>query len=301
MIETPMIKEPMIARVFHLKNTYMSQKSETVSAPYSVFGYFDGLSMEVYREKDGSLQDAFKDTHLTERGAQEDCDYFDIVGLRRGEKKDSEFWNTRREPYIFVSCLRFEKAASQLEAMMDELENEYRAVTYTTLDNSDLVVCTRTDTYKEGYLRAERYYEVLKKHDPDNELRKGFSFMTVSQALLDAIARKRTEQPGAEQEERAEEELALLKKELFFCSLKGVVANWDRVDGFQRELCSALGVPVKRYGMLGSEDVAFLMTVDSKEFLKQFCTGGLLTHGNPVYKAALLNIKSDILVLERER
>ena len=125
--------------------------------------------------------------------------------------------------------------------------------------------------------------------------------MTVSQALLDAIARKRTEQPGAEQEERAEEELALLKKELFFCSLKGVVANWDRVDGFQRELCSALGVPVKRYGMLGSEDVAFLMTVDSKEFLKQFCTGGLLTHGNPVYKAALLNIKSDILVLERER
>ena len=286
-------------RLFRFKNNYITKEIDMVSADYSVFGYFDGLSMQVYQDEIEILN-AFNDDCLIAEKDQEPyemCDYFDIVVIHSEETADRMFWKKGGNPYIFISCIRFQHVSSELDTIIKEIETKYNAICYTTIDNSDLVVCIRTTTYAEGYRNIERYPKIIQKFDPKNRLQKGFSLMVISQVVLDMLSGSGLDRWKKNDLEAAGVEVGLLKREQLTCLLRGVIFNWDELKKFKSELKRRLNVDIRFQGILGSEDIVFaLHTIDSLEFLRLFGYRMLLTHGNDIYKSVFYNIRTEILM-----
>ncbi|MCD7717137.1 MAG: hypothetical protein LUI39_11915 [Lachnospiraceae bacterium] len=291
-----------MVRLFNFKNNFLSDIPQPVSADYSVFGYYDGLSMKTY-EKEKEILEIFNDSlvsELTKKEPPEKCDYYSIVGFCQ-EASDEDFWKKGGKPYIFISCLRILKKIGDLNPFMEKLNAEHDAVFYTTVDSSDLVVCIRTSTYEEGYRTIESYPKMMK--DSGNKLQKGYSVFLIFQPVLDILS----EDPVAIKEwekedlDAARKEIGWLRDEELECSIRCVVKDWANFCPFVDELKRFCQTEPEVFGVLGSEDVILrLSSVNSRKVLALFGRNSILTHGNDFYSAALYNARTEILV-RRER
>lgn len=283
-------------RIFEFKNSYIGKNSQSVSAEYNVFGYFDGLTMRTF-------QDDYMDDFCMEyqpfelKRLDEKCDYFDIVGFCENEDSDKKFWKKGQDPYIFISCVRLKKPSVKIDALISEMKSEYGGIGYTSVDNSDFVFCIRRETYREGYVCLVEYFNRVREVDETNNIEKIFSVVAVSQVLLDVLAGKGRERWNEDDIKNAGQEFALLDdEEIISCSLRGVIKDMEKVKNFVNLLEKHLQIRIPSYDIVGSEDVVLgLPKVSSKAFLKLYGYMGLLTHDNPVYTDAFYNIRTDIL------
>ena len=281
-----------MVRIFVFKNTYICENMEKINADYSAFGYFDGLSMEVYQDNKFPIS-------VSDFGSNEQCDHYCIAAFRKDSKTDADFWKAGNEPYIFISFLRLSKASNKLSKIVDEIENNNNAVCYHTLDNSDLLVCIRRKRYSEGYFDINSYYDAIQKIDPGNSLQKGFSVMVISQAVLNQLANE-AELKSSKMSEEAAVELTVIGEEIISCSLRGIIRKWDEFSAFMNELKLLLNsqdVTIKEYGVLGSDDLIIEIDhVSANKFFRLFGDGMLLTHGNSIYRNAFYNLKTEIFM-----
>lgn len=167
-------------RLFQFKNNFLSESKKKLEAEYSVIGYFDGLDMKTDKEMEvGEKNRILSDPSYAfiEKNPDEMCDYFNIVGLR--EKDDTKFWEMQEEALVFISCIRFVKKSNNLSKIIENIEKTYNAICFTTLDNSDLIICLRTKSYIKGHEAIENYHMVIQTCDPENNLQKGFSVLGI--------------------------------------------------------------------------------------------------------------------------
>lgn len=290
-----------MTRLFKFMNNFLSDEMQSVPADYGVFGYFDGLSMEVYKDEDEEeLLKVFSDPFLA--GISDEklfapCDYYNLLGIYQGES-DAGFWEKGRSPFIFVSCLRLAKRTDALHCIVEKLEKTYEAVCYTTIDSGDLIVCIRTKSYAEGYRHIEEYRSIVRDSDPDNYLQKGFSFCLVSQAVLDVLAECASGIWSSDEINLAQQEIALIDQEGLNCSFYCIVKDWDKINIFCDELQKRTGIKTEIYGILGSEDARLEMCgIGNKKLLSLFGRDQILTHGNAsFYKPAFYNVRTEIMV-----
>lgn len=279
-------------RVFRFKNSFMSEKPESVPATYSVFGRYDGMDMEVYQQiEDEKLSEIFGDPlHLIydANKMSEMYDEFSVIGFR--DKDDAYFWEQGGKPYIFISCIQLKEKSRKLEEIKSRLEEEVDAVCYTSFDSSDLIICIRTANYKLGYNTIIRYDQEIKHVDEHNGLKKVVSEFCIWQDVLDGISRDTVS-------EKAQDEIREMEEETISCILRLTVQDQTEFDSFKEKLKETLGHPfIDIYGVLGSEDIViYIKNILSKKLLALYGKNRLLTHSCESYQKALFNISTEIL------
>lgn len=265
-------------RLFEFKNSFMRKNAKAVPAKYSSIGYFDGLDMTKFEDEEMILSEPIRIDQLE----NQECDFFSMTGMR--EKENDDFWNESLKPYLFVSFLRLEKASKNLESIVAEIERQFNACCYYTIDSSDLIICLKTNSYAEGYRNIEKGYRnvISGLEKKENEIKKIYSIVSLEQHILDNIK----ENPSG------------ITDEKISCYLSCVVKNWDKVNEFKEALKTALHTEkAKRYGILGSDDVVIeLKDIKILDLLALFGNSELLVHDNDKYKVAFHNIKTQILV-----
>lgn len=271
-------------KIFQFKNSFLSEENKRVQAQYSSVGYFDGLDIKTESDKAGSsiLSSPAKIQFLD--GFYESCDYFSIVGIRKDEIKDTNFWNEKQNPFLFVTCLRLKKRSNELEALVDEIEEAYNAICYYTFDSSDLIICLKTSSYIEGYHIIEKEYVDLAEKYKNNKVQKLFSVLSVEQKILDELP---------------EETESIMEEETLSCILRCVVKNWSQVKNFVDELKKECAC--EEFGILGSDDMIIVIkNITTKKLFELYGDSKLLTHNNESYKKAFYNIRTEILVNRTE-
>ena len=274
-------------RLFQFKNTFLSENSEMLAAEYSVIGYFDGLDMKTDsdmnpQEKNRLLSDPLQNV-LLKNESFEMCDYFNIVGMR--QESDQNFWNITDKSYIFISCIRLKKKAKKIKEIIAAIENKYVAVCYTTLDSSDLVICSKSSSYEEGYRAVEKYHSIVTHYESQNGIQKGFSVLAIRQRVLDDLLNGETKG---------------IEDELLCIILRGVINDWNCINKFISNLKNRLGIADKEqsckvYGVLGSEDIMIVLKdIHSINWFGLYAKNALMTH--PAYQDAFYNVRTEIIL-----
>lgn len=265
-------------RLFQFKNNFLSQNARMVSAEYSSIGYFDGLDTRIVLDQEA--QDILSLPTQVQYQSDDNCDYYNIVGIRREE--DECFWKEKEGTFLFISCLRFKKCSEKLDEIVAQIENKYCACCYYTFDSSDLVVCMKSDSYIKAYQAIEKYPDLIAECDPGNGIQKSFSILSVRQEILDMLPE--------EDNNMEDEEVSVI--------LRCVIKDRTAVKDFKEQLDKEVGIAEsKKYGILGSDDMLIVLeSVNIKHLFKQYKQNGLLTHSNRLYKKAFYNIRTEILV-----
>lgn len=284
-----------MVRIFHLKNNYFSNEIEMVSADYSVLGYFDGLSMEAHYEKGKNAIDYLM---IEEKNnPYEQCDYFDIVGFRDDEKYDRSFWEKGKNPYIFISCIRFSQLSSISEEIIKKIEITYDAICYTTIDSNDLIICRRTKSFADGYEKIESYENMFQIIDERNKIQKVFSIIAISQVVLDILSGCELERWSEKDKEMGRTEKSNLLEEDVSCQIRCVIKDRESMKEFVDDLEKELGTCCSVQGILGSDDyILHINGIKMTDLLALYGYNRLLTHGNINYKKAFYNVQTEILI-----
>ena len=274
-------------RMFQFKNTFLCENPEKIDAEYCVIGYFDGLDMRT--EFNMNSQDACKllsdplQYEFVKDDTQEMCDYFNIIGLRKGS--DQDFWDVSDMPYIFISCIRLKNKTEKIQEIISKIEQKYQAVCYTTLDSSDLIICLKTTSYVAGYRAVEDYHNTVIESDPGNGIQKGFSVLALKQKVLNSISKS---------------EKSIIQDESLCVILRGVIKKWERINEFIDNIKKSVSnngnkLFCEAYGVLGSEDIMIVLKdVPSISWLSLYAENALMTH--TAYKDAFYNIRTEIIV-----
>lgn len=279
-------------RTFRFKNSFLSEKIEPVSAEYSVFGPYDGLDMTVYYDFEnddswGSLGDTSRMV-LKEESVYEKCDIYPFIGMRG--KDDKIFWEKGGEPYIFISSIRLCRKSDILEKVISNLEDTFNAVCYTSFDSNDLIICIRRSSYAGGYSAINMFENEIRRCDPYNGIKKGFTVFCICQEVLDGIA-------GISVSKEAEEEISRIVDEPGITSiLYGIIKDKTELPRFLSEIEKSLcGVSTDIYGILGREDIAIkLKNFHFKDYLRLYGNEQLLTHADSLYRKIFYNVRTEI-------
>lgn len=270
-------------RKLQFQTNVLGENIDMVPTEYSVLGYYDGLAIEAVPEGASYERLGFG------RGKKELYNSLDIIGLR--QESDEAFWRKGREPYIFITCLRFKKKAPKIKEIIGKIESKYKtAVCYLTVDSSDLVVCLRSRSYLEGYRCVAQYYKLIEPLILGNEVQASFSAVAIWQEVLDGLACR-------DVSDKAKAERAQIKREKLSVLLRANVRDWEMFAEYLSKLKKETGkCKPKTGGILGSEDaIIVLKGIESLDFLKLFAWKGLLTHNNTLYKEALFNVQTEIM------
>lgn len=290
-------------RRFKFYNNIIGENVSMVPTEYCVWGYYDGVQIDLYnslKEINNTPDSNLMHTHTKEL-KNEIYEIYELTGFRN--EPDNFFWEKPEFPYIFLSCLRFKKKSSNLEAIINCFEND-GMICYCTLDNSDLIICYRTSSFRYGMNIVKKYNERVQLLEPNNGVNISFSTLIIAQNFLEELYYlvKKTDHTESDQI------LAALKKKFYFESeefsvlLRLNVKDFGSLNKFNKKLQMCFpNIKIDRFLLLGNTDAAFfLKKVNSILFLCQFSKYGFLVHSNDIYREAVYNVQSEILIQEGE-
>lgn len=256
-----------------------------IDSEYSVIGYYDGLDMKTFQDDESEYLNVLSDpgiTMLQEIDAEHVYECYNIVGIRNKCDLINEeaFWKNESLPFVFISSVRLKDMPSDLDELIDRIESEMNSLCYVSLDSSDLIICSRTNCYSEGYLSIEQHWKLIEQ--TGNQVQKCFTNLVIKQDTLETIHM---------------DNLAI-KEENVCCILSGVIRSWNNIDSFLDELKrQSNGAAWKQFGTLGSDDIVIKTeSISISKLLAMYKKSGLLVHDNPIYRAAFVNIRTEILV-----
>lgn len=273
-------------RLFSFRNSLLAESTNTVPAEYSAFGYFDGLQMKTWENEEQVNYTSLK------LPLEINCNSYDILGIR--EDADEKFWEKGLNPFIFISLLRLKNKSQDLHKVAQKIEHEFEAVVYYSIESGDLIVCTRTSRFRDGYNNISRYHKIIEE-DSQNILQVEFSVLVVWQKVLDGLVQEKSDTS-------IKKEISRIEEEKLSAFLRVNVKDWGGFDEFCGKLKSKVNNECEAYKgeifLLGSEDVVIeIENLDSREFLKLYANNGLLTHGNMDYQKGIYNILTEIYLM----
>ncbi len=277
-------------RLFQFKNNFLRENTNQLEAEYSTIGYFDGLDMQVFDDSIDKELEILSDTYNNllyvdgdTNKILEACDYFNVAGMCRNGKRDSEFWCNSSESLFFVSFLRLAKRSRELGHIIEVIQKDPNCICYTTYDSSDLVVCIRMNKYTHGCDILKHFYDTIENSkDEGNRLQKSFSVFAIKQTVLNEISNQ----------------CDWLIDEKVDCFFRGIVNDRKKVDEFYEELVRECGIAEHcLYRILGSDDVMIaIYNIGLAHLLSLYGDGAILVHSNEVYRKAFYNIRSEIAI-----
>lgn len=290
-------------RRFSFYNNIIGGSVAMVPTEYCVWGYYDGVQIDVYDslEELSHASDSYVLHTQTEKVKNEIYEIYELTCFRNAP--DDFFWKKAELPYIFLSCLRFKKKSLVLDAIIRQFEND-GMVCYWTLDSSDLIVCYRSSSFRYGMNKIKEYDELVQRLEPDNGVNISFSTLLIAQTFLDNLYNlvKQT-QPDTDLQITASDETVFgVIYEKFSVLLRLNVKNLRLLDKFKEKLHEYFPkTEIDRFLLLGNTDAILLLKeVDSIHFLCQFSKQGFLVHSHKVYKEIVYNVQSEILMQEGE-
>ena len=270
---------------------------------YLAFGYFDGISVgeNLFSGEDWSLKRLWEyDLEQTEK-LGERCSAQIIYALRNEEKEqgkegyEERFWREAKDeatefPIVFFVLLQGKTENGAITyARRRELEEkinrrgEIRAVTYLTLDNSDMILVLKCGAYEAGASLINSFHQesrdsVLKQMGMD--LTYSFSVAAVQRRFLNNPDGKR------------------LENQMVKCAYIYAI---EKFPGSIEKVCEAVKQGIgsghmRKDSVLGCNDeVMVLNDVSWKDFLGLFRDKtGVLNHSSPDYQRNLIGITTII-------
>lgn len=161
-----------ICRPFILYNDFLPPVSKPHDDwQYMSFGYYDGVSVgeNLFKDKEWCLKKLWDYDLCQGNDMNGGYSYRILWGIRSessdlpeselGNCKDEEFWDEserKKYPFLFISLLQMEKPfqsnigeRKKLEEQLADVPN-IKAITYLTLDNSDMILVLRCKSYSAG-------------------------------------------------------------------------------------------------------------------------------------------------------
>ncbi len=154
-------------RPFILYNDFLPPvNGETTEWQYLSFGSYDGISVGANVLEDGRFDMAALWDYYVQQGKQMKGNFtFQILwGIRHEseERWDAEFWQedtVGEYPFLFISLIQFQEEKDReglqkkdriaLEKSLT-IESKRKAITYLTIDSSDLILVLRCNSYQDG-------------------------------------------------------------------------------------------------------------------------------------------------------
>ena len=173
-----------ICRRFVLHNEFIPPTHKIHNWDYFAFGYIDGISVankNIFSNDRGDLECLWKDSIYTKAELVEQESSQVIYGFRSEDEPGREevFWEDMGDgtsyPFLFFIMIQFEDAGRKnlfsLFQYRKDVEQKYevpdrvKAITYLTMDNSNLILVLRSRRYEDGakivdnFHRKELFYQ----------------------------------------------------------------------------------------------------------------------------------------------
>lgn len=155
-----------ICRAFVLYNDFLPPATAVHEGwQYMSFGYYDGLSVgnNLFESNNWSLENLWKYNAMQGEELDGSYSYRILWGLRCETESlysdDEQFWDSSQSqeyPFLFVSLIQIKKTVnlslSHRKKVEDRLtkKGQIKAITYLTLDNSDLILVLQCKRYEDG-------------------------------------------------------------------------------------------------------------------------------------------------------
>lgn len=197
-----------ICRQFILHNDFVPPTKEVHDWNYLAFGYVDGISVskENLFDRKWDLDCLWTDSVKTKSKLMKQESRQVIYGFRNDEDHMNEeklFWENKDEnidyPFLFFVMIQFEdvgrKDLQRLMLHKQDVEKKYsqsekiKAITYLTLDNSDLLLVLKSCNYEDGagivdrIHRSEPFYTV---EDQAWKVKYSFTIPAISKCFLNS-------------------------------------------------------------------------------------------------------------------
>lgn len=185
-----------ICRPFYLYNDFLPP-SKKMEAEWKIFGYYDDLSVgNPITLPDKAMDfEALWNIHMDQN--EQLCGSYSkqiVFGFRN--KKDDIFWeDAGKYPFLFFSMLQISRDktleftnAEFLEKFEKEnTQNDYKVITYTAVDYSDIIVVLLCKNYKVGETIIEDLHLIKDRKllsGPTWDISYGYSFGAVNRDLI---------------------------------------------------------------------------------------------------------------------
>lgn len=291
-----------ICRAFTLYNDFLPPVSVAHNNwQYMSFGYYDGVSVgrNLFKNNEWSLKRLWD--YNVHQGIQMNgsFSYRIMWGLRcetvgssdgtNDECWDEIFWDRQQRkkyPFLFISLLQMKKPfqfsideRKKLEEQLTELPKR-RAITYLTLDNSDMILVLQCKSYADGAeIINSFHYRKDNTIISDGERKLNYSF-TVASINKDVLSKDKS--------------IARLKETIPYAYIYAIQKQPGGICRIRKMIEDALGTGYIDHSsaVLGCNDeVIVIKDVRWCDFLRLFQDNtGILNHSNPIYAEMLTGV-----------
>lgn len=274
---------------------------------YLAFGYFDGISIgdNLFKEKSNSLEQIWEwDVQQTKKleekysvqtiyGFRNESDSYEELFWEEAKKDDTEY------PFLFITLLQGEiKEEKQIRECGAEVEkdlnciNKRKVITYSTLDNCNLVIVLLCKDYEDGAEIIDGFHRDSDKSSLTRagiNLKYSFSIASIQKHYLNS--------------EKTEDKKNKKIDAVFIYAI-------EKYPGSIKEVYNILSnqlLPVERRpekkSILGCNDeVIILKDISWSVFLKLFkSTTGIFNHSSDCYRAYLIAVTTIIAKNQKDQ
>lgn len=268
---------------------------------YMSWGYFDGISVEKNLFEDGKY-DFNKLWEFSGKQKEQFDGSFSqqiVFGFRSEEDTamiDKKFWNERLDteeyPFVFLCLLQSDQKGETLKDSWEKrleletklsVENQQKAITYLTLDHSDLLLVLRCKSYNKGAETIDSFHRRDSRQASRDNLAAQFSW---SHRYSFTIA-------GVDKELMDQERIDCGSEVVDNAYIFGIERNPGSVNCIYQELKNsdiAAYIAKEKQAIPGfNDELIVLSQVPWKKFLNLYKThSGILNHTNSLYQSCLI-------------
>ncbi len=275
-------------RILQLKNNFYWNSGETEGealGKYCVLGYFDALDLSG-EQADVTEFNTWEQLGRLTLEQKNTLSCRSLVCVTEQRRKDKMFWDSDDKVLYFITMVRIKKTASaedkRRELEKHELLGSENHIHYLSYDHSEIIVVTKTNTYREGIRDVRLIRRIC-------DAVKTYTVFAVKEDAMQSY----------------DDIHSKLAPENVCCRLHCMVRDYDKAEAFRKKLEKQLSarnghnVIIRKYETFGGYD--WLMEADDVSISSVFeCykMGEMLTHTNESYRDSFFNVESEILAKE---
>lgn len=206
-----------------------------------------------------------------------------IVGFREDSKRidDVSFWNDHSFPFVFITSINLNTKIDikkSIQALEKKMNRSYgltvRIAPYSTLDESDMLICLKTKQYNDGYRCIMKFNDIIRNKRNHNVIGRGLTTINIDPRCS-------------------------LTEEDEYCniSLRIKVENENLFSRFLPMLQKRFeGKTVEQYGLFGVEDkIIYIKDISVNAWRELYVGKKTITAQTEIRKYGIQDIRTEIL------